>query len=82
MATADNLPGPGRGIDKIYQRLGRGIERQIENIAYRLGYNRFNQTPEEGYVLKFDCQTSNVIVDSTRVDVMTNSHVYLLEQTP
>ena len=36
--TMDNLPGPGRGIDKLYQLGGRALERWMNRNAERLGF--------------------------------------------
>lgn len=37
-ATLDDLPGPGRGLDKLYQRVGRRIELTANLYADRLGF--------------------------------------------
>ena len=37
-ATADNLPGPGRALDKLYQIAGRKLERLLATIADRIGF--------------------------------------------
>jgi hypothetical protein len=36
--TADNLPGPGRGLDKVYQALGRKLERGMGIAAEKAGF--------------------------------------------
>ena len=36
--TVSDLPGPGRGIDKVYQVLGRALERWANHTADRLGF--------------------------------------------
>jgi hypothetical protein len=41
MATASNLPGPGRGLGKLYSRGGRILERSISLIAHRLGFGPY-----------------------------------------
>jgi hypothetical protein len=41
MATASNLPGPGRGLGKLYSRGGRILERSISLIAHKLGFGPY-----------------------------------------
>ena len=36
--TLDNLPGPGRGLDQVYQFLGRKLERGIGVTAEKAGF--------------------------------------------
>ena len=36
--TRDDLAGPGRGLDKLYQISGRAFERWINSLADRMGY--------------------------------------------
>ena len=36
-ATADGLPGPGRGLDQLYQLGGRKLERAMNAMAMRAG---------------------------------------------
>lgn len=55
-ATMDNIPGPGRMLDKLYQHLGRKIERGIFRISiYSLHPNKIFQYlwKGESYGLKF-----------------------------
>ena len=36
--TCSNLPGPGRGIGKLYSKAGKALERLISRAAHKLGY--------------------------------------------
>jgi hypothetical protein len=36
--TMSDLPGPGRGIGKLYSRGGRRLEKCISRVAHKLGY--------------------------------------------
>lgn len=36
--TADNLPGPGRGLDNLYQFLGQKLERGLGVVADKAGF--------------------------------------------
>lgn len=38
-ATADNLPGPGRNIGRLYDWLGARLERVLSNRKLKLGHN-------------------------------------------
>jgi hypothetical protein len=40
-ATTSDLPGPGRGIGKLYSRGGRILERSISLIAHKLGFGPY-----------------------------------------
>jgi hypothetical protein len=40
-ATASDLPGPGRGIGKLYSKGGRILERAISAIAHNLGFGPY-----------------------------------------
>ena len=37
-ATMSDLPGPGRGLDKLYSRAGKILELCIYRFAHRCGY--------------------------------------------
>ena len=37
-STLPDLPGPGRGLDKLYNHFGNMLEKSISLIAHRMGF--------------------------------------------
>lgn len=44
-ATADNLPGPGRNLGNLYNRLGLTLEKRVNSIAWKLSQRRIPKEP-------------------------------------
>ena len=52
-ATADNLPGPGRALDNLFQYLGRKVENSLNRMARKINVGSSAEGEELGSLVRF-----------------------------